>query len=198
LQFFDLMPEALSLVVPPTYVLGCVAVGFFLYLILDRTLFNHNHHVGDGHEHPHNKGVLGAGALLVHSFLDGVAIGLAFHAGAALGVIVAVAVLVHDFSDGINTVNMVLRAGLSQTRARMWLVADAAAPMLGAASTLFFTLSSVNLGTVLALFAGFFLYIGASDLIPESNHGHPTFYTTATTVVGAFVLFLAIQLARTM
>ena len=49
---------------------------------------------------------------------------------------------------------------------------------------------------MLALFAGFFLYIGASDLIPESHHAHPKFLTTAMTLVGAAVLFIAIHLAN--
>lgn len=45
------------------------------------------------------------------------------------------------------------------------------------------------------LFAGFFLYIGASDLVPESHHRHPTLWTTAMTVLGAAVLFIAIRAA---
>jgi ZIP family zinc transporter len=48
---------------------------------------------------------------------------------------------------------------------------------------------------ILALFAGFFLYIGASDLLPESHHNHPTFWTTFMTVLGVAVLFGAIKLA---
>ncbi|MDB5224600.1 MAG: hypothetical protein JWO43_222 [Candidatus Adlerbacteria bacterium] len=192
---FDLLPEALEMVIPSSFVMSCVAIGFFAYLILDRTLFNHSHHIGDGHAHENNRGVLSAGALIIHSFLDGVGIGLAFHVSTSLGMIVAAAVLMHDFSDGINTVNMVLRSGRNAAAARLWLVADAVAPVLGAASTMFFTLSSANLGTVLAVFAGFFLYIGASDLIPESHHNHPNFYTTALTLLGAFVLFVAIQFA---
>ena len=49
---------------------------------------------------------------------------------------------------------------------------------------------------LLALFAGFFLYIGASDLIPESHHAHPTFWTTARTPLGAAALFAVIRLAN--
>jgi zinc transporter ZupT len=49
-------------------------------------------------------------------------------------------------------------------------------------------------GVVLGAFAGFFLYIGASELIPESYHAHPKFLTTVMTLAGAAVLFLAIRL----
>ena len=48
---------------------------------------------------------------------------------------------------------------------------------------------------VLAVFAGFFLYIGASDLIPESHHAHPKFFTTFMTLLGAGVIYLAVLLA---
>jgi ZIP family zinc transporter len=123
-----------------------------------------------------------------------VAIGFAFHASHQVGIVVAIAVLTHDFSDGINTMNIVLRNGGDRTRAFRWLLVDAAAPMLGVASTFVFTLPGGAFGTALALFAGFFLYIGASDLIPESYHAHPKFLTTAMTLAGAAVLYLAITL----
>jgi zinc transporter ZupT len=111
-----------------------------------------------------------------------------------VGIVVAIAVLTHDFSDGINTMNMVLKNGGSRLQGLRWLAADALAPVLGIASTYFFTLRAEWFGTALALFAGFFLYIGASDLIPESYHAHPKFLTTAMTLVGAAVLYLAIAL----
>jgi ZIP family zinc transporter len=66
--------------------------------------------------------------------------------------------------------------------------------VLGIASTYFFTLPGDGFGTALALFAGFFLYIGASDLIPESYHAHPKFLTTLMTLAGAAALYVAIAL----
>jgi ZIP family zinc transporter len=130
----------------------------------------------------------------MHSLLDGVAIGLAFQASHEVGIVVAIAVLTHDFSDGINTMNIVLKSGGDRMLALYWLAADALAPVLGVVSTFFFTLRGEWFGTVLAVFAGFFLYIGASDLIPESYHAHPKFLTTAMTLAGAAVMYLAIAL----
>ena len=213
--FFDLMPEALSLgqdYFDASFMLSIVAAGFLAYLILDRVIFLHSHAEEEGHEshavaghtahgHTHDKrtaskrGILGAGSLSIHSFLDGVAIGLAFQVSVSVGLVVAIAVLVHDFSDGINTVSMILKGDGSQMRAFRWLIVDATAPVLGAASTLLFSLSQEWLAIVLAIFSGFFLYIGASDLIPESQHRHPKFLTTAMTLIGAGVLYLAIHFA---
>ena len=110
-----------------------------------------------------------------------------------MGAVEADAELVHDFSDGINTVGLTMRAGGGGMKAKKWLLADALAPIAGAGSTLFFAVPSAWLSVILSLFAGFFLYIGASDLIPESHHGHPRFLTTLMTLVGALVLFVAIR-----
>jgi zinc transporter ZupT len=187
--FFDLLPEAINFgekFHTPSAILSYAALGFLSYLVLDRILLFH------GESAP--RGPLAAVVLCIHSLLDGVAIGFAFHASHQVGIVVAIAVLTHDFSDGINTMNIVLRNGGDRSRAFRWLLVDAAAPMLGVASTFVFTLPGGTFGTALALFAGFFLYIGASDLIPESYHAHPKFLTTAMTLAGAAVLYLAITL----
>lgn len=195
--FFDLLPEALKLaseVYPIEQITGIIALGFVLYMGIDR-LFTLHAHDDNPEDSAHHRGKLGAGSLIFHSFLDGVAIGLAFQVSAGVGAIVATAVLVHDFSDGINTVNMIIKNKGTSKTAMKWLLADALAPSLGAASTLFFTLPEAALGIILAIFCGFFLYIGASDLLPESYHGHPTKWTTFMTLVGMAVLYLAVRVA---
>jgi zinc transporter ZupT len=199
--FFDLMPEALDLGQSThtlSTIVAFVALGFFLYLLMDRViLLGHSHEVA---EHMHEgtvetRGHVRAGSLSIHSFLDGVGIGLAFQVNATVGLVVAAAVLAHDFSDGINTVNVVVRHGGEYKKAMRWLIVDAVAPVLGVLVTMLFTVSQESLSLLLALFAGFFLYIGASDLIPESHHQHPRFLTTFMTIVGALVLYIAIHFA---
>jgi ZIP family zinc transporter len=193
--FFDLLPEALELggsYYELSTILSITALGFLAYLGLDRLVLQHGH---EQEEHHIKRGIAGASSLSLHSFLDGIAIGLAFQVSTAVGAIVAVAVLTHDFSDGINTVSMIIKNGGDRARAVKWLLLDAIAPVLGILSTLLFGLTDENLGLLLALFAGFFLYIGASDLVPESHHKHPTLWTTAMTIIGAAVLYGAIKLA---
>jgi zinc transporter ZupT len=187
--FFDLLPEAVNFGVQvngAAAVLSWTALGFLFYLVMDRILLFH----GEGAQ----RGRFAASVLCLHSLLDGIAIGLAFQASHQIGIVVAIAVLTHDFSDGINTMNIVLKNGGERRQAFRWLLLDAAAPVVGVASTCFFTLPGSGFGTALALFAGFFLYIGASDLIPESYHAHPKFLTTAMTLAGAGVLYAAIAL----
>jgi ZIP family zinc transporter len=164
-------------------------------MILDRFIFLHSHNHEEGEICLHPRGKLGASSLSFHSLLDGMIIGLAFQVSTAVGLIVTVAVLTHGFSDGINTVNMILKNGGDKKQAWRWLTLDAIAPTIGIISTLFFTLPATTLGILLALFAGFFLYLGASDLLPESHHAHPTIWTTFMTILGMLVLFSAIKLA---
>ncbi|NNM61605.1 MAG: ZIP family metal transporter [Steroidobacteraceae bacterium] len=199
--FFDLMPESIAFGAAKagaTAILAWTATGFLGYLVMDRWLALH----GATHAHavapdapPARHGPFGAAVLCAHSTLDGVAIGLAFQASHAIGLVVAIAVLAHDFSDGINTMNLVMRNGAPRRRALSWLAADALAPALGIASTLLYSLPPAKFGVVLGLFAGFFLYLGASDLIPESYHAHPKLLTTVMTLIGAAVLYVAVSLA---
>jgi len=199
--FFDLIPEALALGQSersPAATLSLVALGFLTYLVLDRLQMlraaaeNQTAISGDPNR---ERGALGAASFSVHSFLDGIAIGVALQASVAVGTVVAVAVLAHDFSDGINTASIVLKNGGSRRQAMRWLTVDAVTPALGIAVTLLISVPASAIGILLGLFAGFFLYVGASDLIPESHHAHPKFLTTVMTLLGAASLYLVVSLA---
>jgi ZIP family zinc transporter len=131
----------------------------------------------------------------LHSLIDGVAIGLAFQASSTIGAIVAIAVVAHRFSDGINTVGVILKHRGKDAHARTWLSAVAIAPLVGTAITFAISVSDSTLAIILALFAGFFLYIGASDLIPEGHHSHSKILTTVMTILGAAILYAIVSIA---
>ena len=191
---FDLLPEAIQLGTKyhsAATVALFIALGLFGYLVLDRLILLHTHEEDEANSH---RGFFGALALSAHSFLDGIAIGVGFQASVAVGIVVAIAVLSHDFSDGINTVSFVLRSGGEFKRAFRWLTIDAIAPVLGIASTLLFRISESYLGLILAVFVGTFIYLSASDLIPESHHQHPRALTTFMTLFGALVIYAVVHL----
>ena len=199
--FFDLLPEAVELAagagphptIVPRTILAMAGLGFLLYLLLDRSLPGHAR--GSLVRPDARRAWAAAGSFAVHSFLDGFAIGIAFQASRAVGIAVAVAVLAHDFSDGLNTVSVVLRNGGDRRGAFKWLVVDAVAPMAGALTSMALTIPTQGLAMILALFAGFFLYVGGSDLLPESHHAHPRLLTTFVTVAGAVGLYVVAQVA---
>ncbi len=196
--FFDLLPESAGLRNGSndiSFVSLMVGLGFIIYMLLDRVVVLHFH--ADGEDlNPLHRGTLGAASLSFHSFLDGTIIGFAFQVSAAVGAIVTVAVLTHDFSDGINTVSLVLKNQGTARHAFWWLLMDAVAPVLGITFTLFFSLPKNALGNVLAIFCGCFIYIGASELLPESHHAHPKMLTTVMTLLGISLLYAVIQIAK--
>jgi zinc transporter ZupT len=195
---FDLLPEAIELTketYPVQLVMIFVALGFSVYMLLDRFSLVHGHDEACC-ENPSHNGKLGASALTFHSFLDGFGIGLAFKVSPAIGWVVALAVLTHDFSDGINTVNMILKNKGERKAALKWLLADALAPAVGVLATSFLTVSGTSLGLILSVFVGLFLYISASDLIPESHHRHPAIWTSVSTIIGMVVIYVAILFAK--
>ena len=194
--FFDLLPEALKLSsLGATDILGMAALGFFGYTILDRLTLLHAHHSHTGTETAVTRGWTGAAGLSAHSLMDGFAIGVGFQVSVGAGIVIAAAVLAHDCSDGMNTVGLVLRHAGTRRQAFGWLVTDALAPVAGAAISLAVHPPQQALALILALFGGFFLYIGASDLLPESFHAHPKALTTASTLFGAAALYVVTRLA---
>jgi zinc transporter ZupT len=197
--FFDLLPTSLELA-SRAYgiraVTSMVGLGFVIYLVLDRIFIHLDHHKKDNASPGSMRGKIAAISLTLHSFLDGVAIGLAFHVSAAIGAMVATAVLVHDFADGINTTNVILKENGSRRNALKWLITNAMAPLLGAWSTVYYRLPAENLGMLLALITGFFFYIGASDFLPESQIRHPKPITVLMTILGILTLYIAIRIAE--
>ena len=193
---FDLMPEIFALTnsthVDVTVPMVALVVGFLAFHIVEKLTIIHSAHEGEyeeGHKHP-QLGVVSALALSAHSFFDGVGIGLAFQVNAKVGLAVALAVIAHDFADGLNTVTLML-VNKNSNRKALWLLAlDATTPLIGAASTLFFRLSDRSLLMYLGFFAGFLLYIGASDILPEAHAKHPSRLTLALTVAGTVFIFL--------
>lgn len=173
---FDILPEIFGLAqehgFDATQAMVTLVIGFLLFHGLEKFLLVHHVHEADYAVHRHPQvGMLSALALVGHSFMDGVGLGLAFQVSQSVGIAVAVAIVAHDFSDGLNTVSLMLRHGNPSRRAMAMLVLDAIAPVLGAASTLIFQVPPLGLMLYLGFFAGFLLYIGVADILPEAHSG---------------------------
>ena len=170
-SFLDLLPESLdisrSINLPVRYIMIAVVFSFFFYSLLER--FFLTPHLEETDDHEHIMGPIGAGSLVVHSFLDGAAIGSAFHVDASMGLIVALAVIFHDFTDGINTVTVMLKNKQQIRKTISFLIFDALAPVAGVLATTAIVIPENILAIMLAMFVGEFLYIGASTLLPETR-----------------------------
>lgn len=192
---FDIFPELIELLdktgTQPVVAMSALVAGFLTFHILEKMLLIHHSQEEEYgiHKHP-TVGVLSALALSGHSFLDGVGIGLGFQVSSIVGFLVALAVISHDFSDGLNTVSLMLTHKNTTARAKKMLLIDAIAPVLGAASTLFFTVPEKFLVIYLGFFAGFLLYIGAADILPEAHAQHSSRWTILMTLIGVSFIFL--------
>jgi ZIP family zinc transporter len=189
---FDLLPEALDLAGERHShfsITTAVAVGFGLYFVADRAS------ALIGGASGRQRGHFAPASLTAHSLMDGLGIGLAFQVSTAAGLIVALAVVAHDFLDGANTVTLSLAGGTGARTARGWLLADAAAPLAGIALARLIRIPPFALAVLLGMFAGVFLYIGASELLPRSHDRRPRVSTIAATGAGLLFIYLVIGLA---
>jgi len=194
ISFFDLLPEAITISmensVPLDLVMSVVVVAFLLFHILDRFVVLHALKEGHPEYGLKSSGPIKAAGLSLHSFLDGVAIGAAFHVGFQLGLIVALAVVFHDFSDGLNTVTVMLRSTREKRTAFTWLLLDSITPMLGAIMTFLLAIPIQVIALILPFFVGEFLYLGAADLLPEAHRQGSSAKLVIATVLGISIIFI--------
>jgi zinc transporter ZupT len=200
---FDILPEIFELAYSgsgdPARAMVALVAGYLLFHGLEKFVLVHHVHEEDYAEHRHPEvGVVSALALAGHSFMDGVGIGLAFQAGPVVGVAVALAVIAHDFCDGMNTVSLMLLHRNPAPRALAMLALDALAPVLGAASTMLFSAPPALLELFLGFFAGFLLYIGTADILPEAHSRKrpaAALVLMALTCLGAAFIYVVVRTA---
>jgi len=188
--FFDLLPESVELMAGATdLAMLFAAVGFLAFYVIEKvTLLHVGHetateldHEDTAHRH---VGLIGAGAMSVHSLLDGVAMAAAFQASPELGLVVSLVVVIHRFSDGIGIVSLLLASRVPQSSAMRWVFVVSLAPVLGAAATAVIPIPDPILGALLATFAGFFLYVGAAELLPEAHRNEGSRWVIVATLIG--------------
>jgi ZIP family zinc transporter len=204
----DLLPESIELIggEQAAFVAGAAAVlGYLIYAAVEAFIhqasYEHEHGAGQDPHTPHEHdapvsrarsalGWLAPAGLIVHSVLDGLAIGLGFEAGPEVGVVVTLAVLVHDFADGLNIVTVAFAGGRGRAGALVLLGLDAVASIVGILISQVIVLAPEGLGLLLGIFAGAFVAIGASHLLPEAQHrqGASVSPLVAMTVLGALVV----------
>lgn len=157
-----LLPEALEAGLrsySPRTILMLFALGATLYFAIDRLILASFVRGNAAQAH------LGPASLTLHSLFDGLGIGLGFDLSVGFGLVLALAVLAHDFADGFNTVGLSL-GGHRRDVAHRWLLADAAAPPIGALIGGVIHVDAAALPLAMALLAGGLFYIGASQVRP--------------------------------
>ena len=103
---------------------------------------------------------------------------------------IALAVIAHDFSDGLNTVSLMLVNKNTIKKSLGLLLIDSLAPVLGIIISLFVHLPAAWLVLYLGFFAGFLLYIGVSDILPEAHSNNSSYLTILMTISGIVFVYL--------
>lgn len=188
--FFDLLPEAFERGDPRELLLWALA-GFTLFFVLERSAsWFHHHHEHDGsHQDTQQRRLIVIGDIM-HNAIDGLAIGAAFLVSVPTGVITALAVSAHEIPKELGTFALLLSRGWKD---KTVIIAN----LLTALATIVTTLLVFSLGNdahlpvapLLALTAGFFIYVAASDIIPEIHEQpHRTGTIQAAMLVGGIVI----------
>ena len=188
---FDLLPEAVEqageIDMSPRLPLGAVVVGYLIFHAVER--YVHRHGEVDG---PNPAGIAGATGFVIHSFFDGLAIGLGFNIDAGVGIVIALAVIGHDFSDGLNTVSYLVANGHDDRRSWRFLLADAVAPACGALTALLLPIPDEVFPLALGFFSGLFIYAAATNLLPHAHDLSPRIALPLTAAGAGAMLLISL------
>lgn len=199
---FDLIPESLDMTRHspfgvPAPMIG-FAAGFLLLHVVEQAVAIHRAHEEEYAPHAHgagSAGLLAASALVLHSLVDGLSIGLGFQSGTEVGAFVALAVVTHDFADGFNTFTAASLHRADRRPALLLLFADAVAPIAGAVLGTLVAVPDAVLGPYLGTFAGVLLYLSAAEILPEAHSLHPRVLTLCATGIGLVAVLFSVGLA---
>ena len=201
--FVDILPEAFavanSLALRPLYVPAGVGVGFFILLVAERYLLS-TQEIHGGHFHIHGKtidpkhGLMGVSALTFHGFMDGFVIPVGFSAGPQVGLLVTLAVAIHQIPDSFAALSLALGSTDSRKKAFYYVMATAVDTPIGiGVGLLLVGLGGFMVPLGLGLSAGTFIYVSASDLVPELQHEARSHLVVVSMALG-FILVMGLSL----
>ena len=170
IAFFHLFPESLEL---SEHALTFIFIGFLIFYLLEHLMVIHSGsemHYKDRHNPQHTKAMVMFWGLFFHSLVDGLIIGVGFEIDSTIGILTSLGVIMHEVPEGVTTFSLLVNM-IKRGKALAMSTAVAIATPIGALISLTFMgrLSEPAIGLLLAMAGGSFLYIAATDLIPETH-----------------------------
>lgn len=198
--FFDLLPEAVREGEGTGInVFFWTLFGILLFFLLERFIHWFHHH---DEFHDDAKDSKSALPLIIfgdtmHNFIDGIVIAGTFMVSVPLGIATSISVFFHEVPQEIGDFGLMLHKGLKPKKIILVNILSAAISLAGALMTYF--LGNILVGympALLAVTAGFFIYIATSDLIPEIHHEkRKGFALIESLLLIAGVIFMAVSVA---
>lgn len=194
--FFDLLPEAQE-----TNQQGGIniflwaLIGMLTFFLIERFIHHHDH----GRDPEDKKSAVPLIVIgdIVHNFIDGIAMAAAFLVSIPLGIVTSLAVAAHEIPQEMGDFGLMLHKGVGRKKVLLINFLSALAAIVGAILT-YLAKDSIQglLPAVLALTAGFFIYIAAANLIPEihsRDNQKIAFWETLMLILGVLVIHLTIS-----
>ena len=165
-----LLPESVHMIGEKAFLIVMLGfVGSYLFENLFCELHHHDH--GCGHD-DHNRAIpLVILGDTIHNFIDGVAIAAAYLVNPGLGLVTAISTFLHEVPHEIGDFGILLKAGFSKKKVLLVNLVSALMTLVGALVVYFLARGEVFSGYLLAVSAGMFLYLGASDFLPHAGEG---------------------------
>lgn len=208
-SFFDLLPEAFEElehlmeegVVGDMNLHLWALAGVLIFFVIERFIHHHDH--SQDHR-PGERGVVVPLIIIgdtVHNFADGVAIAATFLISIPLGIVTALAVAAHEIPQEIGDFGLMLSKGVSRAKV-LWInILSSLVALVGALLTYaYHEVVEAYIPAILALTAGFFIYIAVANLIPEIHsreNKKVAFWETVTLFMGVLVIYVAITTLHT-
>lgn len=202
ISFLDLLPEAIKMVEEPHAIFVATLAGFAAFFALERLMMKHLHRglAHEHHEHSESLPWMAVVADTAHNFLDGVVIALAYIANPLLGLPTALAIAAHEVPQEIGEFSILLDQGWSKTKIITANIVSALSTFLGMGlAYLALPFWESSLPYLLGIVSGIFMYIAASQLIPEIHHraGHREAYRVlAAFLCGVLIIGYVITLTH--
>ncbi|MBI1975805.1 MAG: ZIP family metal transporter [Candidatus Vogelbacteria bacterium] len=173
---FHLIPEALEEFPDPNVISFLVIAGIFSFFLLERILRWHHHthsdnpsldttHESESREHL-GRLILVSDSL--HNIIDGVIIGASYLVSIQAGIATTLAIILHEIPQEVGDFGVLIYSGYTRSKALLYNFISAFSAVVGALAVLFLgSFPEFVMQGILAFAAGIFIYIAASDLIPE-------------------------------
>lgn len=191
-SLLGLIPEAVE--ITGEAAMGIVFLGFLAAYIFESVFFALHHHVG----HEHDKHSASVGLIIfgdtIHNFIDGIAIAASYLISPGLGLITAISTLLHEIPHEIGDFGILLKAGWKKGKIIGVNLISGLATVLGALAVYYLKPSELIEGNLLAVAAGLFLYLGASDFLPQAGEDDNKWRSMLVMLLGVGVMYLTLSL----
>ncbi len=187
-SLLHLIPDSLELYKNSLII---VLSGFLVFYLIEHFIMRHSFYESYERKHVVSKAaILGLG---LHSLIDGVVIAAGFEVSKELGLITTLAVIAHELPEGITSMAILLHNKVKTNLALFYSFLVALATPIGAILTLIFlkNINSEFVGILIALAAGSFIYVGASDLVPETHENYNKLNALFLIIGIAFVIVIS-------